>query len=84
MELGETKTIRIETADAYGDVDPALVIDFPADEAPEGLVAGEQVQFSNGAVGTVLEVTDTIVKIDANHPLAGQALTFEITVVSIT
>jgi FKBP-type peptidyl-prolyl cis-trans isomerase 2 len=83
MEVGETKTVRLEPADAYGEVDPELVIDFPADQAPDGLTAGDQVQFSNGAIGTVLEVNDEFVKVDANHPLAGEALNFEITVVSV-
>ncbi len=39
--------------------------------------------FANGGQGTVLEITDEFVKIDANHPLAGEALTFEIELVSI-
>ena len=38
---------------------------------------------SNGAPATVVEVTDTAVRIDANHPLAGKALNFEIEVVSV-
>jgi FKBP-type peptidyl-prolyl cis-trans isomerase 2 len=83
LAIGESRTVRIEPADAYGDVDPDLVLEFPRSDAPDDLAPGDQVPFANGAVGTVLEVTDEIVRIDANHPLAGEALTFEIELVSI-
>ena len=80
---GESRTVRIEPEDAYGEYNEEAVIDFPADSAPEGLEVGDAVSFGNGGQGTVLEITDEFVKIDANHPLAGQALTFEIELVSI-
>ena len=83
LAIGESRTVRIEPADAYGEVDPDLVLEFPASDAPDDIAVGDQVPFSNGAVGIVLEITDEIVRIDANHPLAGEALTFEIELVSI-
>ncbi len=75
--------MRIEPADAYGERTDAAIIDVPADSAPEGLEVGDQVQLGNGQPGTVIEITDETITIDANHPLAGQALTFEIELVSI-
>jgi FKBP-type peptidyl-prolyl cis-trans isomerase 2 len=83
LGIGESRTVRMEAADAYGEHDEELVFEFPKDQAPEGLEEGDQVQFANGAPGLVVEVTNDIVKIDANHPLAGQALTFDIELVSI-
>jgi FKBP-type peptidyl-prolyl cis-trans isomerase 2 len=83
LAVGESRTVRIEPEDAYGEYTPEAVIDFPADSAPEGLQVGDAVTLGNGGRGTVLEITDEFVKIDANHPLAGQALTFEIELVSI-
>ena len=82
MALGETVTVRLEPAEAYGERDESLVLEFPASDAPKGLSAGDQVSVS-GRTAVVLEVTDEIVRIDANHELAGQALTFEIELVSI-
>jgi FKBP-type peptidyl-prolyl cis-trans isomerase 2 len=83
LAVGESRTVRIEPEDAYGEYTDEAVIDFPADSAPEGLQVGDAVTLGNGGRGTVLEITDESVKIDANHPLAGEALTFEIELVSI-
>ena len=46
--------------------------------------AGDSVALTNGQPATILEVTETTVKLDANHPLAGEALTFEVEVLAIT
>lgn len=83
MAVGETKTVRLEPAEAYGERDEDLILEFPLSQAPEGVEAGDLVTMSTGAPATILEVTDEVVVVDANHPLAGQALTFEIELVSI-
>lgn len=83
LAVGEARTVRIEPKDAYGEYNPEAIIDFPADSAPEGLEVGDAVTLGNGGRGTVVEISDEFVKIDANHPLAGEALTFEIELVSI-
>lgn len=80
---GESRTVRIEPANAYGEVDPELILEFPADQAPEGVAVGDQVTLSNGGAATVLEITDDIIRIDANHRLAGEALTFDVELVAI-
>lgn len=84
LEVGESRTVRIEPADAYGERTDAAIIELPASSAPEGLQVGDQVQFGNGQPGTVLEITEETVTIDANHPLAGEALTFELELVSVS
>ncbi len=83
LAVGDSRTVRIEPENAYGEPDPALVLEFPADQAPEGVAAGDQVTLGNGQRATVLEINDEIIRIDANHPLAGQALTFDVELVSI-
>jgi FKBP-type peptidyl-prolyl cis-trans isomerase 2 len=82
LAVGESVTVRMKPAEAYGERDESLVLEFPASDAPKRLGAGDQVSVS-GRTAVVLEVTDEIVRIDANHELAGQALTFEIELVSI-
>lgn len=84
MQLGEKKTVRIPPQDAYGERSDDFIVDFPIEQAPEGLVVGDQVALSNGSPATVIAVTDTTITIDANHPLAGEALTFELELVSIS
>ncbi len=83
LAVGESRTVRIEPEDAYGVYTEEAIIDFPAESAPEGLEVGDAVGLGNGGRGTVVEITNEFVRIDANHPLAGEALTFEIELVSI-
>lgn len=83
LAVGESVTVRLEPAQAYGERRAELEYEFPRDQAPDGIEVGAQVQLTGGAPATVTEVTDEYVRVDANHPLAGKALTFEIEMVSI-
>ena len=81
--VGDTFTVRLEPADAYGERSEDNIFDLPAEGAPEGLEVGDQVQLSSGATVVVLEINTDTIRVDGNHPLAGEALTFEITIESI-
>jgi FKBP-type peptidyl-prolyl cis-trans isomerase 2 len=83
LAVGESVTVRLEPGDAYGEPQEELVFDVPADDAPDGLAAGDRVQLQNGAVALVEAISADTVRLNANHPLAGQALTFEIELVAI-
>lgn len=83
LEEGESTSVRMEPEQAYGPRDPARVVEVPASAAPPGLTPGAQVQLQSGEVAVVTAVNDEVIEIDANHPLAGQALTFEIQLVAI-
>ena len=83
MTIGESRTVRMEPAEAYGERRDDLILTFPIDQMPEGVNEGDSVVFTNGGQGVILEVTSETFTVDANHRLAGQALTFEIELVSI-
>lgn len=88
MEVGEIKTVTIPTAEAYGDYREDLVVILARDELEEDLEVGERVSLQNVTSGetidfTVVEISDTEVTLDANHPLVGQDLTFEIELVTL-
>jgi peptidylprolyl isomerase len=89
MTVGEEKTVTIPTGEAYGSRIDNLVLAVPREEMPEGLnpTVGQQLQMAqddgSAAVVTVTEVSETMVTLDANHPLAGKDLVFEITLVVI-
>jgi FKBP-type peptidyl-prolyl cis-trans isomerase 2 len=83
LEVGQKTTVTLSPEQAYGQPDPALVLEVPADRAPEGLNPGDRVMLGNGVPATVVEVSEEVVKIDANHPLAGRSLTFEVELVSV-
>lgn len=87
MSEGETKTIEIEPSEAYGDINIELINSVPRANVPEGVQEGEMLQGEGpmGAVNVkVIEVNEETVVLDANHPLAGKKLTFELEVISIS
>ena len=87
MSEGEKKTIEIESADAYGEHNPEMINEIPRTQVPEGVKEGEMLQ-GMGPMGPVnvkvVEVKDETVVLDANHPLAGKKLIFDLEVVSIS
>ena len=89
MTVGDNKSVRIEADDAYGQRHEQLVQEVDRSMLPDNLEpeAGMTLQ-SNSPDGQVMQfvvtgVTDDTVTVDANHPLAGQALTFAIELVGI-
>ena len=83
LEVGQSVTVRLEPAEAYGAKNDQLVFEVPVEQVPEPLKVGDRVELMNGATAVVTSVTDEIVIVDANHPLSDQVLTFEIELVAI-
>ncbi len=85
MAVGETKTVTIPAEEAYGPHLEERVLEVDHSQFGEGVIpeVGMQLQSEGGdgqppMVVTVTEVTESKVYLDANHPLAGEDLTFEI------
>ena len=89
MQVGESKTVTISVDQAYGPRRDDMILEVSRDELPDDLepTVGMQLQMNQGDGGimivTITEVSETTIKIDANHPLAGQDLTFDIELVDI-
>lgn len=89
MEVGETKMVRIPADEAYGQRrdDLSLTVDREQIPAEIELQIGMQLQMQqpNGqpVAVTVTEISDADVTLDANHPLAGEDLNFELELVAI-
>ena len=83
LEVGQSRTVRMEAKDAYGEVRPDLIVQVPLAQAPAGVKAGDRVRMGNGQPATVTAVNAETVSVDANHALAGKALTFEVELVAI-
>jgi FKBP-type peptidyl-prolyl cis-trans isomerase 2 len=83
MSVGEVRKERISPDLAYGEKNANMTAKVPVANAPEGLTVGAVVSLQNGMQATVTAVDDEFVEIDANHPLAGKALTFEVELVSL-
>lgn len=89
MEPGDEKTVTIPATEAYGERRDELMLTVGRDQFPEGIdpTPGQQLQMTQGervAVVTVAEVADESVTLDANHPLAGRDLTFDLSLVGIS
>ena len=90
MSVGEKKTVHIPAAEAYGDMNPEHMAVFNKAEIPSDIPyeIGMQLNMHQDGSGqvmpvTVVEVTDTTITLDANHPLAGKDLIFDLELVSI-
>jgi len=89
MAIGETRNVNISAVNAYGEIDKELIVTIPKNNVPPELnpQKGQHLQLNqpDGRIVpvVVVEVTDEGVVIDANHPLAGQDLTFAIELVEI-
>lgn len=89
MQEGDSKTVTIPEEKAYGSYDAEKVIDFPADRIPPeiepevGMQLQLQGQEGQPVVVRVTEITEDHVRLDANPPLAGKDLTFDIELVTI-
>jgi len=90
MAVGETKTVTIPADQAYGPRHEEAVQEVPRDMIPDHIPVDVgtalQLQTPSGAMMpvTVTHVTADTVTLDANHPLAGKALTFAVEVVAIS
>jgi peptidylprolyl isomerase len=87
MATGETKTVTIPAAEAYGERRDEMEIQVPSDQLPEGVVVGDRLAVGLSTGGqmpvTVTEIDGDAATLDANHELAGKDLTFEITLVRV-
>ena len=90
MTVGEKKTILIPCDEAYGPKQEEMIMEFPKDRFPDDMnpEVGMQLNMSNGQGQNfpvvIVEVRDEVVILDANHPLAGEDLTFDLELVEIS
>ena len=87
-EAGDVVSVTIAPEEAYGEADPELIFTVPRAQVPDHipLNVGVPLQLSNeqGQMDvTITEVGPEEITLDANHPLAGKSLTFEIEIVSV-
>lgn len=87
MEVGETKTVTLPAAEAYGEYNEEMVQKVPMEQVPNSdqLPVGQTI-YMHGPGGQpmpvfVRDISDGVVTFDMNHELAGKPLTFEITLV---
>ena len=89
MSVGDTKTITINSDDAYGPHRSDLVMEVARDQLPDDIKpeVGQLLEFRqpDGVVLPLVltELSDDVVTLDANHPLAGKELIFDIELLEV-
>jgi peptidylprolyl isomerase len=87
MIPGEKKTVQIDPERAYGAINKEMIISVPKNMVPENVEVGQTLggTLKNGqeVPFMVKEVTDSDILLDANHPLAGETLVFDIEVLEV-
>lgn len=89
LQIGEKKTVNIPADQAYGPVSEEQIVEFPKSQFPEDMKPeiGMPLQMSNDQGQNfqvvIKEIKDDTVVLDANHPLAGKDLVFDIELVDI-
>lgn len=81
--VGDVNTVRIEAVDGYGVWDPTKVVEVEIAPSQSDVKVGDEV-FVGSQSGIVMEIDGSVAKVDINHELAGEALTFEIEVLAVT
>lgn len=89
LAVGEKREVRLDPDEAYGAPREDLVVavpksQFPPEGEPE---VGQQVQVQiapgQNRVAQITDIAEEEITLDLNHPLAGQALTFDVELVEI-
>ena len=90
MSEGEKKTINIPVEDAYGPANEEMIFTLNRSDIPDDIPLEKGMTLNMHADGNpraipviVRDLTDTNVTLDANHPLAGQDLVFEVELVGV-
>lgn len=88
METGSSKTITIPCAEAYGEIVPELIATVPPTHFPDDIQpeVGQtlELQSPQGNLPVrIMEISEEGVLLNGNHPLAGEDLTFELTLVEV-
>ena len=90
MVVGDKKTVTIPAEEAYGPKQEDMIMEFPKERFPAEMVpeVGMQLNMNNGQGQSfpvvIVEVQESVVILDANHPLAGQELIFDLELVEIS
>jgi peptidylprolyl isomerase len=89
MQVGDKRTVEIEVGDAYGEKNDDMIVEFPKQQFPPDMKpeVGMQLMMNNGQGQSfpvvVKDISEENVLLDANHPLAGEDLIFDIELVEI-
>lgn len=88
MSVGDTEVVSIPPEKGYGEYEEERVVEYEREQLEEMLQGAElaeglELQTEEGLPGEVVDVGESAVQVDFNHELAGEALDFEVEVLSV-
>jgi len=88
MNLNETKTFTVAAIDAYGEISQDLIVEVPRSNLPADIIPEIGMELELKSENQIIpvsiyEINENTIKINANHKLAGEDLTFNINIVAI-
>jgi FKBP-type peptidyl-prolyl cis-trans isomerase SlyD len=89
MKIGDNKDITVPAADAYGEVVEEAIIDVPREQFPAniplqiGTILEVKDEQGNPMTAHISAVTDELITLDFNHPMAGKTLNFKIKIIDL-
>jgi peptidylprolyl isomerase len=87
LKTGDKTTVTLAPEEGYGEHRPEMIIEVPKENVPENMEVsvGQRLhlrdQQGRPVPAEVIEITETAIRLDANHPMAGKTLIFDIEVV---
>lgn len=82
LRTNEEITATLEPKDAYGEKSEDLIADVPLNQLPADISVGDEGRMG-GRPATIIAINESVARIDSNHHLAGETLTFHIKIISI-
>ncbi len=89
MSIGDEKSVSVKAEDAYGIYDPDLEIEIPLANFPEDfeIKLGHPMRIQDDAgrmfTGVAIAISDEVVTLNLNHPLAGKDLLFNVKIIEL-
>lgn len=89
MKIGESKDVVVAPADGYGEFDEEAIMDVPRDQFPKDMKLEEDMELTvrddsgEGRYARVESIEEQTVRLNFNHPLAGEKLHFNVKVVAL-
>lgn len=88
LNVGDKRKVEVKAPEAYGDVNPELIVKVKRTQFPPDaqLTIGDQFQVNNdhhSPVFTIMSIDSEDVTVDGNHPMAGKDLFFDVEIVGV-
>lgn len=83
MKQGETKRVELSSDEAFGPYDAAKQLEVSKDRLPEGVEPGMVLATEDGTPCVLVDLSETMAKVDFNHPLAGKRVVIDVRILDV-